>query len=111
MLTVTRAVGLGPELTATRTPVWQGRTKAYPHVPRALGPRSGYNAFINATLAPARSTIATRGPDERRKAGTDIRSEVARSAHSEWAPHSDRADPVGILIEQGKSRIQELLPI
>ncbi len=55
--------------------------------------------------------MATRSPDERRKAGAAIRSEVARSAHSEWAPHPDRADPVGILIEQGKSRIQELLPI
>jgi uncharacterized protein (DUF2252 family) len=36
---------------------------------------------------------------------------VPRSAQGEWAPPPDRADPVGILIEQGKSRIQELLPI
>ena len=34
-----------------------------------------------------------------------------RSAQGEWAPPANRADPVGILIKQGKSRIQELLPI
>jgi uncharacterized protein (DUF2252 family) len=55
--------------------------------------------------------MATHSPDERRKAGAAIRSEVARGAHSEWAPPADRADPVGVLIEQGKSRIGELLPI
>jgi len=66
---------------------------------------------MNTTLASGRTSMATRSPDERRKAGADIRSEVARSSHSEWAPHSDRSDPVGILIDQGKSRIQELLPI
>jgi len=36
---------------------------------------------------------------------------VPRSAHSGWVPPADRRDPVEILIEQGKSRIQELLPI
>lgn len=36
---------------------------------------------------------------------------MPRGAQSEWTPRSDRADPVAILIEQGKSRIQELLPI
>jgi uncharacterized protein (DUF2252 family) len=40
-----------------------------------------------------------------------LRREVPRSAHGEWTPPADRADPVEILIEQGKSRIQELLPI
>jgi hypothetical protein len=55
--------------------------------------------------------MATRSPGQRRKAGAAIRSDVARSAHSEWARRSDRADPAGVLIEQGKSRIRELLPI
>jgi hypothetical protein len=53
----------------------------------------------------------TRSPDERQKAGTALRREVPRSAHSEWVPPVDRRDPVEILIEQGKSRIQELLPV
>jgi uncharacterized protein (DUF2252 family) len=53
----------------------------------------------------------TRSPDERRQAGAALRHEVPRSAHGEWAAPADRADPVGILIEQGKTRIQELLPV
>ena len=36
---------------------------------------------------------------------------MPRSAQGEWAPPTDRPDPVEILIEQGKTRIQELLPI
>ena len=53
----------------------------------------------------------TRSPDERRQVGTALRHKVPRSAHGEWAPAADRPDPVAILIEQGKSRIPELLPI
>src|ERR1700687_2435505 len=53
----------------------------------------------------------TQSPDKRRQAGVALRREVPRSAHGAWAPPADRLDPVGILIEQGKSRIQELLPI
>jgi uncharacterized protein (DUF2252 family) len=49
--------------------------------------------------------------EERRKAGTALRDQVPRSSLAEWAPPSHRADPVDILIEQGKSRIQELLPV
>ena len=43
--------------------------------------------------------------------GPGCAAHVPRSAQGEWAPPADRADPVEILIEQGKSRIQELLPI
>ena len=50
-------------------------------------------------------------PDERRRAGAALRSAVPRSAHGGWTPPSDRRDPVEILIEQGKSRVSELLPI
>jgi uncharacterized protein (DUF2252 family) len=49
--------------------------------------------------------------EERRKSGTALRDQVPRSSLAEWAPPSHRADPVDILIEQGKNRIQELLPV
>ncbi len=55
--------------------------------------------------------MATLSPDDRRRAGAALRREWPRSAQGEWSPPADRADPVGILIEQGKNRIQELLPI
>jgi len=54
---------------------------------------------------------STQTPDERRRAGAALRHDVPRSAHAGWAPHSDRRDPVEILIEEGKSRLSELLPI
>jgi len=47
----------------------------------------------------------------RREAGAAARSHLPRSKHAEWAPPAGRQSPVAILAEQGKSRIQELLPI
>ena len=66
---------------------------------------------MDTNLAHGHEPLATRSPDERRQAGAALRREVPRSAHGEWIQPADRADPVEILIEQGKSRIQELLPI
>jgi uncharacterized protein (DUF2252 family) len=66
---------------------------------------------MGINLARAHTSMATRSPDDRRRAGAALRRDVPRSAQGEWSPPADRADPIGILIEQGKSRIQELLPI
>src|SRR5580700_2709413 len=66
---------------------------------------------MGINLAHAHTSMATRSPDDRRRAGAALRREMPRSAQGEWVPPADRADPVGTLIEQGKSRIQELLPI
>src|SRR5271157_1554348 len=49
--------------------------------------------------------------DERRAKGAEWRRQVPLSAQAEWKAPANRADPVEILIEQGKSRIQELLPV
>jgi uncharacterized protein (DUF2252 family) len=43
--------------------------------------------------------------------GAEWRNRVPLGAHAEWRPPADRPDPVEILIEQGKSRIPELLPV
>ena len=67
---------------------------------------------MSVNLAHVETRPSTTGnPDERRQAGTALRREVPRSAHGGWVPSADRRDPVEILIEQGKSRIQELLPV
>jgi uncharacterized protein (DUF2252 family) len=66
---------------------------------------------MDTNLAHGHLPLATRSPNERRRAGAALRREVPRSAQAEWSPPADRADPVEILIEQGKDRIQELLPI
>jgi uncharacterized protein (DUF2252 family) len=43
--------------------------------------------------------------------GAALRRAVPRSAHAEWSPAPARPDPVQILIDQGQSRIQRLLPL
>ena len=48
---------------------------------------------------------------ERQAAGADLRGAVPRHRHAEWMSPAHRADPVAILIEQGRQRIPELLPI
>lgn len=48
---------------------------------------------------------------ERASAGRGARAKVPRSVHGEWQPARDRADPVGLLEEQGSSRVQELVPL
>ena len=48
---------------------------------------------------------------ERAAAGKAARSQAPRSAHAEWEPAGDRADPVAILEGQGSNRVPELLPI
>jgi uncharacterized protein (DUF2252 family) len=48
---------------------------------------------------------------ERLEAGRTLRKSVPRSAHSAYAPDPQRPDPVAVLIEQNKTRIQALVPI
>ncbi len=59
-----------------------------------------------AATAPSAATV-----DERAAEGRARRAEAPRSRHGEWAPESDRPDPVALLEEQGDSRVAELLPI
>ena len=49
--------------------------------------------------------------DERRAQGAAWRDQVPLSALAEWKPPANRADPVEMLIDQGRSRIAELLPV
>jgi uncharacterized protein (DUF2252 family) len=48
---------------------------------------------------------------ERAARGKAERAEVPRRVHGEWAPAPGRPDPVGLLEEQAKSRVPELVPI
>jgi uncharacterized protein (DUF2252 family) len=51
------------------------------------------------------------GRQERRAAGREIRKSVPRETLARWQPPADRRDPVQILIDQGESRIAELVPV
>ena len=50
-------------------------------------------------------------PAERAARGKEARAAVPRSVHGEWAPASDRPDPVELLEEQSASRVPELVPV
>lgn len=48
---------------------------------------------------------------ERVSRGKDARDAVPLSSHGEWAPATDRTDPVTFLEEQAETRVPELVPI
>jgi uncharacterized protein (DUF2252 family) len=48
---------------------------------------------------------------QRHERGRTARRTVPRGSHAQWAPMSDRPDPVELLEAQARNRIQELLPI
>ena len=48
---------------------------------------------------------------ERYAAGRALRSKAPRISHGEWAPASDRPDPISVLEEQNRTRVQDLVPI
>jgi uncharacterized protein (DUF2252 family) len=48
---------------------------------------------------------------ERVEVGKSARANLPRSRHGEWAPPAGRTDPLTILEEQERARVQELIPI
>ena len=50
-------------------------------------------------------------PDESAARGKRAREQASRSTHADWAPASDRPDPVAVLEAQATDRVPELVPI
>jgi len=67
------------------------------------------SSIVTATAEDA--AVALRTPEARRRMGAALRAHAPRSAQALWKAPPGRADPVGILIEQGKTRIPKLLPV
>ena len=90
----------GPTFTSTR-----GKAKKATTPGADLGP--------DETEEQARSTtqVVHLTPAERAARGKGARAEVPRSSHAAWDAPSGRPDPVGLLEEQAKSRVQDLVPI
>ena len=61
------------------------------------------------TITPPVDTLPS--ADERADAGKAAREKASRSSHGDWAPAARRRDPVKVLEDQAKSRVQELVPI
>ena len=63
------------------------------------------------TKAPIPVQTHTLRIEERMAKGKALRDVAARIAQKEWKPPANRADPVALLIESSKGRMEELLPI
>jgi uncharacterized protein (DUF2252 family) len=50
-------------------------------------------------------------PADRRAAGKALRRAAARSTHAGWEPSADRFDPIEVLVESNRTRLQELIPL
>ena len=51
------------------------------------------------------------GIEGRRRCGAEWRRRLPLADQADWRPPARRSDPIDILVEQGKSRIAELLPV
>ncbi len=58
-----------------------------------------------------RAEVAPPSLAERVERGKVARAETPRSSHGDYAPASDRVDPIDYLVRQGESRVPELVPI
>ena len=57
------------------------------------------------------SGLAELTPAERAARGKEARAAVPRESHAVFDPPPDRPDPIGLLEEQAKARVPELVPI
>jgi CRP-like cAMP-binding protein len=104
-------VGAGREAINKQLALWRsaGIVETAPPVPSAL--RTAFDRLNRLLLTMVKGTIsASWRLDERRAIGAEWRRKAPLDAHAQWNPPADRPDPVQILVEQGKSRIEELLP-
>jgi hypothetical protein len=63
------------------------------------------------TKAPIPVQTHTLRVEERLAKGKPLREVAVRKAQKEWKPPDNRADPVDLLIESSKGRMEDLLPI
>ena len=74
-------------------------------------PRPTEVRTLAITRPAADRTGMTATADERAAGGRAARKALPRTAHAEWAPASDRPDPVDTLEIQARARLPQLVPI
>ena len=73
--------------------------------------KTGVSTGKGTTRPPPLEPIAHLTVAERAARGKAARAEVPRSAHGSWEASPARADPIELLEEQAKTRVEELVPI
>ena len=67
---------------------------------------------VPAPVVPSPLPQTHHGPvAERLTHGKALRERCSRKAQAEWKPPAKRADPIGLLIENSRGRIEDLIPI
>lgn len=77
----------------------------------ALGLAAEVVQGVRARLRNALRPENVLSPEESKAHGKQLRKKVPRSAQGAWEPAGDRPDPVALLQEQGRDRLQDLLPL
>jgi hypothetical protein len=62
-------------------------------------------------IDPSSSWSGAKTITQRQAAGKALRVTSPRASHATWTPPADRADPIGLLEAQAKTRLPELAPI
>src|SRR5512136_2291035 len=67
------------------------------------------------TIAPVSPSVLPQSHNspvaDRMARGKALRERCSRKAQAEWKPPTKRADPIGLLIENSRGRIEDLIPI
>jgi uncharacterized protein (DUF2252 family) len=77
----------------------------------SLGGKMTIESLPKLTKAPVPEQTHTLKVEERLARGKALRDRASRKAQKDWKPPADRPDPVELLIESSKGRVEELLPI
>jgi uncharacterized protein (DUF2252 family) len=71
--------------------------------------KSAQKSRTKVSIAKAAPVLLSR--EERLAAGKVLRDSVPRISHAEWKPSKKRIDPIDVLEESNRDRVQELVPI
>ena len=92
-------------LAAVRTRRW------HEHALDLRIPGSARRAARGPQASPRAPAVEHLSVEDRAARGKAARTDVGRSVHGDWAPATGRRDPVELLEDQAKTRLQELVPI
>jgi uncharacterized protein (DUF2252 family) len=78
---------------------------------QSLGGNMTLESLPKLTKAPIPGQTHTLKMEERLAKGKALRDVASRKSQKEWKPPANRPDPIDLLIESSKGRVEELLPI
>jgi len=78
---------------------------------KAVGKNVPPKSHASEIKGPAEEKLQSRTRADLYTAGKALRNKVPRRSHAGWKAHIGRLDPIDVLIESSKGRIEQLVPI